>query len=394
MAEGTRYIVTFKAKDKRSAKVKDKTEVFRDVVEADFSFLTVEDFSAGRAVPSTADFSTVAYDVNEYAAPIIIAELSKGQAKSLEKDRNVAAVEEDGPIHAYPVIEDQPLVEAETIPWGVSAIKAPMAWDCTKGKAIKVAVLDTGIDGDHPDLAPNFRGGRSFVDSESSTRDYNSHGTHCAGTIAAALNDIGVVGVAPCAYLYAVKVLDKSGSGAWSNLIAGIDWAANKKGMHVLSMSLGASSAPSAVETMCNLAYSKGALLVAAAGNAGGPVGYPAKFDSVMAVSAIDSADNLATFSNRGPEIELAAPGVKVLSTIPGGSYGYKSGTSMACPHVAGAAALAFGSHRYASNDVIRRLLRWRADDLGSPGKDDEFGHGRVDAEQVACEMTPPPADV
>jgi subtilisin len=222
--------------------------------------------------------------------------------------------------------------------------------------------------------------------------DYNSHGTHCAGTIAAVINGSGVVGVAPAAYLYAVKVLDKTGFGQWSYLIAGIDWCIDKKGMKVLSMSLGGSSAPSALETMCNAAWAKGALLVAAAGNNGGAVGVPARYKNVIATSAIDSTNTLAYFSSRGPEVELCAPGVSVLSTIPGGSYGTKSGTSMACPHVSGSAALAWGAHRYANNVTIRRLLAWRADNLGVPGRDEDYGYGRVDAEQAACEMKEPPA--
>ncbi len=393
-------IVTFKPKDKRPDKEKDKIDVVREEIKTEVRFFTVDDFSRGVAVPSGMPEEMIGYDVNRYEAPIVIARLLEDEIDALKKNGNVAAVEDDGPCWALGefggpvslVVEGQPSVQAETIPAGVAQIKAPAAWECTKGKVIKVGVLDTGIDYNHLDLAPNYKGGISFVSGESSAMDFKGHGTHCAGTIAAALNGIGVVGVAPAAYLYAVKVLDKTGNGAWSNLIAGIDWCVNKKDLNILSMSLGGTSAPSALETMCKLAWSKGALLIAAAGNDGGPVGYPAKYESVIAVSAIDSANNIPAWSSRGPEIELCAPGLNILSTIPGGGYGNMSGTSMACPHVSGAAALAWGSHRYANNVTIRRLLAWRADDLGSPGRDPEHGFGRVDAEQVAAEMAVPPA--
>jgi subtilisin len=393
-------IVTFKPKDKRPDKKKDKVDVVREEIKTEVRFFTVDDFSRGVAVPSGMPEEVIGYDVNRYEAPIVIAHLPEDEIDALKKNENVATVEDDGPCWALgefgglvsPVVEGQPSVQAETIPAGVAQIKAPAAWDCTKGKVIKVGVLDTGIDYTHPDLAPNYKGGISFVSGESSTMDFKGHGTHCAGTIAAALNGLGVVGVAPAAYLYAVKVLDKTGSGAWSNLIAGIDWCVNKKDLNILSMSLGGDSAPTALETMCKLAWSQGALLIAAAGNNGGNVGYPAKYQSVIAVSAIDSANNIPVWSSRGVEVELCAPGVSVLSTIPGGGYGNMSGTSMACPHVSGAAALAWGSHRYTNNVTIRRLLAWRADDLGSPGRDPEHGFGRVDAEQVAAEMAVPPA--
>jgi subtilisin len=328
--------------------------------------------------------------------------LSDKEIDALKKNKNVAAVEEDGPCWALnsghagvgPMIEGQPSVLAETIPAGVAQIKAPAAWDCSRGKVIKVAVLDTGIDSNHPDLRTNFKWGVSFVSGESSWMDFNGHGTHCAGTIAAAINGSGVVGVAPAAYLYAVKVLSKTGSGAWSNVIAGIDWCVNKKDLNILSMSLGGNSQPpKAFLTMVNLAWGKGAILVAAAGNDyGGPVGWPAKYKNVIAVSAIDNANNLAGFSSKGPEVELCAPGVSVLSTVPGGGYGTMNGTSMACPHVSGAVALAWGSHRYANNVTIRRLLAWTADNLGAPGRDKDFGYGRVDAEQASASMSVPPA--
>jgi len=226
----------------------------------------------------------------------------------------------------------------------------------------------------------------------------NSHGTHCAGTIAAAINDVGVIGVAPAAYLYAVKVLNRSGSGQFSWIIAGIDWCINN-GIKIISMSLGAPSAPTAVETICNIAWSKGLLIVAAAGHSGHTstgtptsVGFPARYATVIAVSAIDSGNVITAFSSAGPEVELCAAGLNVLSTVPGGGYGTKSGTSMACPHVSGAAALAWGGHRYSDNVTIRRLLAWTSDNLGDPERDALYGYGLVDAEQAATELAVPPA--
>lgn len=397
MAKRQTVIVTFKPKDKRPKKDKDKLEIVQAAIKSEVRFFNAEDLSRDVGVPSGLASEQIGYDVNLYEAPIVMATLTTAEINALKKDPNVAKVEDDGECYALGggaalAVEGQPSVQAETVPAGVAQIKAPQAWDCTRGKAIKVGVLDTGIDYNHPDLSANYRYGRSFVPSESTAMDFNGHGTHCAGTIAAAINGSGVVGVAPSAYLYGVKVLSKTGSGAWSGLIAAIDWCVNKKGLRVLSMSLGGSSAPAALKTMCDLAWSKGVLLVAAAGNTGGAVGFPAKYPSVIAVSAIDSTNALAGFSSRGPEVELCAPGVNVLSTIPGGGFGTKSGTSMACPHVSGAAALAWGAHRFADNVTIRRLLAWRSDNLGVPGRDPEFGYGRVDAEQAACELTPPPA--
>jgi subtilisin len=392
-------IITFKSKDKRLDKKTDKIEIIRAETKSEARFFTVDEFSRGVPVPSEMPEEMIGYDVNRYEAPMVVARLTQKEIDALKKNENIAAIDDDGVCWALEagsmlqpiVVENQPSILSETIPVGVAQIKAPAAWDCTRGKGIKVAVLDTGICYTHPDLAPNYKGGVSFVSGETSPMDYNSHGTHCAGTIAAVINGAGVVGVAPAAYLYAVKVLSRSGSGAWSNLIAGIDWCISRN-MDILSMSLGGSTAPAALGTMCNLAWTRGLILVAAAGNTGGAVGYPAKYPNVIAVSAIDSANNLAAFSSRGPEVELCAPGVNVLSTIPGGGYGTKSGTSMACPHVSGTTALAWGSHRYANNVTIRRLLAWTSDNLGVPGRDSNFGYGRVDAEQAAFERAVPPA--
>ena len=284
------------------------------------------------------DLDRVVYDVDEYQAPIVVAALDDDQIEAVQSSDDVATVEEDGPMFALGqlVVEGQPSVLEETVPAGVAAIKAPAAWDASRGKAIKVAVLDTGIAPAHPDLVANLRTGMSFVSTETSTDDFNGHGTHVSGTIAASHDQIGVVGVAPAAALYPVKVLDRNGRGQWSNLIAGIDWCINAQDIRILNMSLGGPGAPAALEQMCALAWERGRLLVAAAGNDGGPVGYPAKWESVVAVSALDGTGMIASFSNRGPEVELSAPGVNVLSTVPAVGYGTKSGTSMASPHVAG----------------------------------------------------------
>lgn len=415
-------IITFKPKQERADPSADKLDVVNSALDINVNFFDSSTMlSSSAALPGSTQPETVGFDINQYEAPIVVASLTEAEIRKLERDGNVATIEEDGEFYAIDdcsspyasysgfngpalrresfELEGQPSVLAETIPVGVSQVKAPMAWDCSRGKGIKVAVLDTGIDFNHPDLAPNFKGGISFVPGES-LMDGNSHGTHCAGTIAAAINGTGVVGVAPAASLYGVKVLSNSGSGNWSWLIAGINWCIVNK-MRILSMSLGgppppAPPPPLALGAMCQAAWNSGLLLVAAAGNSGGSltadtVGYPARYPDVIAVSAIDSANVIAPFSSRGPKVELTAPGVNVLSTAPGGGFGTKSGTSMACPHVAGTAVLALGAHRYINNITLRRLLAWTSDNLGVPGRDPLYGYGRVDADQAAGELTPPP---
>jgi subtilisin len=418
-------IVTFRRKEQRQEvdRERDKVETFSEIINrTDINFYSTESLSRGVTIPPRIPVTRVGYDVNRYSAPIVMAMLTEQEVEMLRASPSVAAVEDDGPTWALAapcwggagvigpqgggssgrasgirlplLVEGQPSPLEETIPAGVAQIKAPLAWEHSQGKVIKVFILDTGIDNTHPDLAGNFKGGASFVPTETSTMDFNSHGTHCAGIVAAQINGLGVVGVAPAAYLYAVKVLDRMGSGQFSWIIAGIDWCIDQDGLKVLSMSLGGAGGPSALEAICNEAYNQGCLLVAAAGNDGPnvPVLAPARYNSVIAVSAIDSTNTIAVFSNRGPEVELCAPGVNVLSTIPNGQHGTKSGTSMACPHVSGSAALAWGSHRYSNNVTIRRLLARAADPLGRrPGRSEEYGFGRVDAEEAAAAVELPP---
>lgn len=396
-------IVTFKSKDARRNRSADKLELLassvpRSVELSLFDVSSDEAFAIGApGLPAALDSDLVGFDINLYEAPIVTLRLSDDEIKALKRNPDVVSVENDGIAYALPVqglvYEGQPSILAETVPAGVSQIKAPPAWGCSRGRGIKVAILDTGIDWAHPDLAANVKGAVSFVPGQTAM-DGNGHGTHCAGTIGAAINGQGVVGVAPEAYLHGVKVLANNGSGQFSWIIAGINWAIQNR-MQIVSMSLGGSSAPTALEQICNAAFSAGVLVIAAAGNAGpgmNTVSFPGKYRNVIAVSAIDGSNVIASFSSRGPEVELCAPGVQVLSTIPGGGYGQMSGTSMACPHVAGAAAVVWGAHRFATNLQIWNLLASAADNLGNPGWDPLYGYGRVDADQAALAMTPAPA--
>jgi len=313
----------------------------------------------------------------------IAAKLPEQAIENIQKNPKVAYVEMDGEVHAHDLELD--------ISWGVKRIGAGIVHDDgNTGEGVKVAIIDTGIDYTHSDLDDNFGTllGYDFVNDDDDPMDDAGHGTHCAGIVAAEDNDEGVVGVAPEAHLYGVKVLDSTGRGSSSDVIAGIEWSEDN-GMQVISMSLGGGGYLESMEAACDAAYTAGIVIVASAGNSGNPpargdnVGYPAGYSSVIAVAATDSNDIRASWSSTGPAVELAAPGVSIYSTIPGG-YDTKSGTSMACPHVAGTAALAIGEGN------VRLCLQNTADYLGDPYL---YGYGLVDADVAALgDDTTPPA--
>ena len=325
--------------------------------------------------------------------PAIAASIPEQAVAALSRNFNVVRIEPDIKVYAA----DGELTNA----WGVEHIGAGDAHASNnRGTGVKVGIIDTGIDSTHPELSANYAGGWDFINNDNDPRDDHGHGTHVAGIVGAVDNgdaDTGVVGVAPEASLYAYKVLNASGSGVYSDIIAALDQAV-VDGMEVANMSLGSSEDPGQiVHDACDRAAAAGIVLVAAAGNSGKRNGsgdniiYPARYSSVIAVAATTSSDDRAYFSSTGPDLELAAPGYNIYSTIPGGWYGYESGTSMACPHVAGTAALIIHS---GISDVRGRLAS-TADDLGPQGFDTLYGCGLVDAAEASTPDGPlnqPPA--
>ncbi|OCA82143.1 S8 family peptidase [Pseudobacillus wudalianchiensis] len=247
----------------------------------------------------------------------------------------------------YQVIEQSE--EVKEVPKGVELIQAPKIWSETKGKGITVAVLDTGCDTSHPDLQERIIGGRNFTDDDGSNpdifKDYNGHGTHVAGTIAAQKNDKGVVGVAPEASLLIVKVLNKNGSGQYDWIIKGINYAIEQKA-DIISMSLGGPSDTPELYEAIKRAVANNVLVVCAAGNEGDgddstdEFAFPGCYNEVISVGAVNLERRSSHFTNSHNEIDLVAPGEEILSTYLNGKYATLSGTSMAAPHVSGALAL------------------------------------------------------
>ena len=319
--------------------------------------------------------------------------LTERAAKALLKESEVLRIDDDVEVFALakPIkdgaIKPQP---TQQLPWGVDRIDAEQVWGITNGDPIKVAIVDTGIDLKHPDLKDNIKGGVSTVWYTRSYNDDNGHGTHVAGIVAAIDNEIGVIGVGPKIDLYAVKVLDRRGSGYLSDIIEGLEWCI-ENGIQVVNMSLGTNSDVLSFHEAIAAAFEAGIVLVAAAGNDGGAVDYPAAYAEVIAVSATDNTDTIASWSSRGPEIDLAAPGVSIYSTYKGSSYKTLSGTSMAAPHVAGVAALVLSLPEKCdfNNDgkclpaEVKERLEITAKDLGDFGKDDLYGFGLVNAKEA-----------
>ncbi|GIF39685.1 S8 family peptidase [Actinoplanes xinjiangensis] len=330
----------------------------------------------------------VSTTIDENGRPVVTVKEATDKASAIklveeaQKADGAVGVEMDAPVYALGAPTGSDTYRAQQ--WDIPKIHTVEAWQKSTGAGVVVAVIDSGVDGTHPDLAANMVSGLdATTDREGATTDRHGHGTHVAGTIAAVTgNAVGISGVAPDVKIMPVKVLGDNGSGNMSDTAEGITWAADH-GAQVINMSLGGTQQVAAVSNAISYARSKGVTVIAAVGNSrqqGSPTSYPAADAGVIGVAATDSNDRVGVYSNAGNYVDVAAPGTDILSLAPGGQYKTMSGTSMASPHVAAVAALMKSYQGSLTPDQIEATLEKSAVDLGGAGFDNDFGNGRIDA--------------
>jgi len=242
--------------------------------------------------------------------------------------------------------EVEPADVKEIIDWGLQSLGIPDIWKDTQGEGVKVAVLDTGVDLEHPDLKAALVGSKDFTGD--GVQDGNGHGTHCSGIVLARQDGKGVIGVAPKAQLLIGKVLSNRGSGTLKGIADGIDWAL-EQGADIISMSLGARSGSPVLEKAVRKIIDNGKIVIVAAGNDGSgrdTINYPGAYKDVICVGSINREMRRSRFSSTGANLTVVAPGEDILSCYPPKKFAKLSGTSMATPFVAGLAALILAKHR------------------------------------------------
>jgi PKD repeat protein len=335
-------------------------------------------------------------DIVESVGGIIIKDLGVINAKSIKlaenkiqeltKSPGVIRIDIDDIIKLDTPINFKSIPQSpQFIPWGVERLDAKSLASLVITK-VNIAIMDTGIDLAHPDLKDNIVGGVNIINPGSPPIDMNGHGTHIAGILAAADNEIGVLGVAPKASLYAVKVFNDIGNpqpiASVSDIIAGLEWCI-RNNIQAVNMSFSSYIDNKSLQDAIANTIKAGVMLVASAGNNGSskPT-YPASYPGVISVCATDAKDNRTNWSNSGPDIDLSAPGVDIPSTYINGGYALLSGTDIATPHVTGTLALALAA-KIKLTDVEKALFD-KADDLGDRGKDDLYGYGLVNAKKTA----------
>jgi subtilisin family serine protease len=278
--------------------------------------------------------------------------------------------------------------------WHINKIGAATAWDSVQGTGVTIAILDSGMDAAHPDLAGNAVAGYNSYDNNTNTADVCGHGTKAAGSAAAAANNaVGVAGVANKARIMPVRIAyNNSGScyAYFSTMASGVTWAADH-GARVVNISYANVPTSSAVQSAANYLKGKGGLLFVSAGNYNRDEGFTPT-DTMIAVSATDSYDNRASFSSYGAFVSLSAPGAGIYTTVMGGGYGAVNGTSFASPVAAAVAALVMSANPSLSADQVKNILFTTAVDLGTAGRDIYFGYGRVNAAAAVAAAKSMPA--
>ncbi|MDK2937729.1 MAG: thermitase [Eubacteriaceae bacterium] len=346
--------------------------------------LTTDEVIAGESVSDRVDVIELK---DQAATDEAIAEISQNP--------NVLSVEKNGVIEASSLPSDPYILDGSA--WQFEKIGADAIWeDVNNSQEMVVAVIDTGLNTSHPDLAGRITTGYDYMENTSAVTDLSGHGTMVSGCVAAAVNnDIGVSGSAVSAN---VKIAPYRTGGQYvgdknlyiSYIAAAIMAAADRSDVSVINMSFGTYSAYDSIANSVAYAVSKGKVLVASAGNEGstsngGKYVYPASYDGVISVAATDSSDGHPSFSQYNDKVDISAPGSSVYTTTRNGSYGTASGTSFAAPIVAGAAALLMSIDDSLTASDVEILLKDTALDLGSPGKDNYFGYGRIQLDQAVA---------
>lgn len=283
-----------------------------------------------------------------------------------------------------PILPNDPHYDKQ---WALEKVDAPRAWNYATGENILIAILDTGTDLDHPDLADKVRTDidKDYINDDDEADDDEGHGTHVSGIAAATTNNgIGIAGLGWETMLLPIKVISADNEGDSVDLAEAIHYATDR-GADVINMSLGGPEAcPAEVQEAANYAYAKGVVLVAAAGNNGDNTeDFPANCTHVLGIAATNSTDNRSSYSNYGNHVSIAAPGSNIYSTQMGGGYGYKSGTSMSTPYAAGLAALLRARFPSYTPDQVASAILDNAEDLGATGWDEYYGCGRINAFQA-----------
>lgn len=286
-------------------------------------------------------------------------------------------------MRSFGAIDPDPLFPSQ---WNMPMLGLPDAWSSSLGAGVVVAVIDTGVDATHPDLAGRVLAEIDLLPDVTPAPEQNAHGTRVASLIAAGLDGVGMTGVAPQAGILPVSALDPAGFGD-SSTVARAIIAATDAGARVINLSLGGPDPDPVLDKACSYAFAHGAVVVAAGGNSyasGNRVQYPAASPHVLGVASTDRRGNPSAFSNTGPHIDLAAPGEGILAAIPGAGYDKESGTSFSAPHVAGALALVLAANpRLSAAEASSVVRSTAADDLSGNGRDDQLGEGIVRADRA-----------
>lgn len=335
---------------------------------------------------------TIEYMEPNYIRKVAMLEedYSKNQLENLKEYINSNIHQSMSPLKIFEAGFNDPDLKLQ---YGITSINAQNAWSITKGdESIIIAVVDTGVDLNHPDLEANLVKGYTTVKGTLSPNDDNGHGTHVSGVIGAiADNGIGVAGLAPKCKIMPIKVLSAKGDGNDSDIAEGIVWAIDH-GAKVINLSLGGGGAGRTLENAMLYAYNSNVLVIAAMGNNGANVkNYPAAYKNVVAVGASDVKNRIAPFSNYGDWISVTAPGLKIYSTFPtykvelsrynlSTSYAILSGTSMSVPYVSALAALILSKNKNLSRAEVRKKIEQNTIDIDKKGFDESSGFGLIDA--------------